>query len=135
MPTPASIHVDTADPTPPYEQLRRQLIDLITSRTLAPGDRLPPVRQLANDLGLAAGTIARTYRELESAGLIHTRRGGGTRVATGPPAMTPAQRKQLLTEHARTYAQHAHQLGYTLTAAIDALATASQHAERSGGGR
>jgi DNA-binding transcriptional regulator YhcF (GntR family) len=50
------------DPTPPYEQLRRQLADLIGSGVLTTGDRLPPVRQLAADLGLAAGTVARTYR-------------------------------------------------------------------------
>jgi GntR family transcriptional regulator len=120
---PSLIKVDTADPTPPYEQLRRQLADLITSRLLAPGDRLPPVRQLANDLGLAAGTIARTYRELESSGFIQTRRGGGSRVATSTPSMTPEQRGQQLTAYARTYAQHAYQLGFSLTDAIDALNT------------
>jgi len=74
------LRVDTGDPTPPYEQLRRQLAGLIGSGTLAPGDRLPPLRQLAADLGLAVGTVARAYRELESAGLVSSRRGGGTRV-------------------------------------------------------
>jgi DNA-binding transcriptional regulator YhcF (GntR family) len=75
--------VVAADPTPPYEQLRRQLSALVTSGELLAGARLPPVRQLAADLGLAAGTVARTYRELEAAGLVVTRRGGGTRVAAG----------------------------------------------------
>jgi DNA-binding transcriptional regulator YhcF (GntR family) len=83
--------VSTTDPTPPYEQLRRQLTDLIDSGSLAIGDRLPPLRQLAGDLGLAVGTVARTYRELESAGLIVSRRGGGTRVAG-----RPAQREHSL---------------------------------------
>lgn len=69
------------DPTPPYEQLRRQLSDLITAGQLNPGDRLPPLRQLAGDLGLAVGTVARTYRELEQEGRLTSRRGGGTRVA------------------------------------------------------
>jgi GntR family transcriptional regulator len=73
--------VSTTDPTPPYEQLRRQLADLIESGALAIGERLPPLRQLAGDLGLAVGTVARAYRELETAGLIVSRRGGGTRVA------------------------------------------------------
>ncbi|WP_432995293.1 GntR family transcriptional regulator [Dactylosporangium sp. CA-233914] len=58
------------DPTPPYEQLRRQLIELVRFGVLAPGDRLPPLRQLAADLGLAVGTVARTYRELEMAGIV-----------------------------------------------------------------
>ena len=81
-----TLTVVTGDPTPPYEQLRRQLTDLIRYGVLAPGDRLPPVRQLAADLGLATGTVARTYRELETAGLVVARRGGGTRVAAAPPA-------------------------------------------------
>jgi GntR family transcriptional regulator len=76
--------VSTTDPTPPYEQLRRQLADLINSGYMASGERLPPLRQLAGDLGLAVGTVARTYRELESVGLIVSRRGSGTRVAARP---------------------------------------------------
>ena len=76
--------VSAADPTPPYEQLRRQLADLISSGDLRVGERLPALRQLAGDLGLAVGTVARAYRELESAGLIVSRRGGGTRVADRP---------------------------------------------------
>jgi DNA-binding transcriptional regulator YhcF (GntR family) len=78
------LSVSAADPTPPYEQLRRQLATLITDGVLAHGDRLPALRQLAGDLGLALGTVARTYRELEAAGLIVSRRGGGTRVAYQP---------------------------------------------------
>ena len=53
-----SIGVDLTDPTPPYEQLRRQLSAMIGSGELALGDRLPPLRQLAGDLGLAVGTVA-----------------------------------------------------------------------------
>jgi GntR family transcriptional regulator len=75
--------VAITDPTPPYEQLRRQFAALIADGTLRAGQRLPPLRQLAGDLELAVGTVARTYRELEAAGLIVSRRGGGTRVADG----------------------------------------------------
>lgn len=66
----------TTDPTPPYEQLRRQFVELIHSGVLSAGDRLPPLRQLAADLGLAVGTVARTYRELEAAELVVSRRRG-----------------------------------------------------------
>lgn len=82
------IRIDPADPTPPYEQLRRQLTGLITSGALAEGARLPAVRQLASDLGLAAGTVARSYTELEKTELVVSRRGAGTHVATAPPATT-----------------------------------------------
>lgn len=103
--------VSADDLIPPYEQLRRQLADLIGSSAMAPGERLPPVRQLAGDLGLAIGTVARAYRELEAAGLIRSRRGGGTRVADTPPTLSADQRRQLLREHATTYVHQAHLLG------------------------
>jgi DNA-binding transcriptional regulator YhcF (GntR family) len=79
-----TVHVDTASAIPAYEQIRAQVADLILGGHLTQGDRLPPVRQLAADLGLAVSTAARAYRELESAGMVRSRRGGGTRVA--PPA-------------------------------------------------
>lgn len=104
--------VDPDDPTPPYEQLRRQLADLITAGQLRSGDRLPPLRQLAGDLGLAVGTVARTYRELEQEGLLVSRRGGGTRVAQTRRA--PAQdRNQLLTDMTAQFVARARGLGFT----------------------
>jgi len=81
-----ALTVAATDPTPPYEQLRRQLVALIQDGVLVGGQRLPPLRQLASDLGLAVGTVGRTYRELEAAGLVESRRGRGTRVADIPPA-------------------------------------------------
>lgn len=106
-----ALTVDTTDPTPPYEQLRRQLAGLIQSAVLPPGSRLPPLRQLAADLGLAVGTVARAYRELESAGLVSSRRGGGTRVTTAQPALSDSQRLELLQDSARAYVRQAGLLG------------------------
>ena len=109
--TNTELHVDTADPTPPFEQLRRQLRDLVTTGVLEPGDRLPPLRQLAADLGLAVGTVARTYRELEAAGLVVSRRGGGTRVADASASRTPQAARSALQSLAVSYARHARLLG------------------------
>lgn len=81
----AGISVNLRSPVPPFEQIRAQIASLITVGTLAPGTRLPTVRSLASDLGLAAGTVARAYKELELAGLTETRRRNGTVVA-GTPA-------------------------------------------------
>ncbi|KXZ61533.1 MAG: GntR family transcriptional regulator [Microbacterium sp. 69-7] len=87
------IVIDPASAVPPFEQLRRQLIDDVSTGTLAPGTRLPTVRRLAEDLGLAPGTVARAYRELESAGIIETRGRNGTFVAPqGDAALREAQR-------------------------------------------
>lgn len=107
----ASVRIDPADPTPPYEQLRRQLATLITSGTLREGSRLAPVRQLAADLALAAGTVARTYRALETEGLVRTARGAGTRVATGAHRLSAQDRALRLAELARQYVDAASQLG------------------------
>ena len=103
--------VDTGNPTPPYEQLRRQLAELIQSAVLTPGDRLPPLRQLAADLGLAVGTVARAYRELESAGLVSSRRGGGTRVSATASAVSGPDRQRLLCDLAKTFVRQAALLG------------------------
>jgi GntR family transcriptional regulator len=116
--------VEPDDPTPPYEQLRRQLAELIQSGTLKPGDRLPPLRQLAGDLGLAVGTVARTYRELEAAGLLQSRHAGGTRVAANAVKRSAAERRQLLEQHAATYARQAQLLGADQRAAIEAVRAA-----------
>jgi DNA-binding transcriptional regulator YhcF (GntR family) len=75
------ITIDTTSPVPPYEQLRAHLARQIHDRTLAVGTRLPTVRRLADDLGLAANTVARAYRELEDAGLIETNGRAGSFVA------------------------------------------------------
>ena len=77
------IHLDTDDPTPPYEQIRAALAAEIQSGRLDGGSRLPTVRQLAGDLRVAVGTVARAYRELEEAGLVSTHRSQGTIVREG----------------------------------------------------
>jgi len=77
------IVVDLEVAEPPFEQVRAQLAGLIATGQLLPGDRLPTVRALAADLGLAANTVARAFKELEAAGLVETRRRAGTVVASG----------------------------------------------------
>jgi GntR family transcriptional regulator len=83
------ITVDVKSPTPPYEQIRSQVAAYVQGGVLETGARLPTMRALAADLGVATGTVARAYGELEAEGLIASRRRTGT-VVTGPgPA--PAQ--------------------------------------------
>lgn len=116
--------VVTDDVIPPYEQLRRQLAYLITSGALTPGQRLPPLRQLAGDLGLAVGTVARTYRELEADGLLASRRGGGTRVTDRPAELADEDRQQQLAGQAADYVVKARRLGAGDSAIIDAVTRA-----------
>lgn len=79
-----TIAVRADDPTPPFEQLRSQIAAAIASGVLVAGTKLPPVRQLAGDLGIATGTVARAYKELEQSGLVTTGRRAGTTVIGRP---------------------------------------------------
>ena len=100
------VAVDTASAEPPYEQVRRQIAEAVAAGRLVAGTRLPPVRHLAGDLGLAANTVARAYRELEQAGLVETRGRAGT-VVTARAAQTPVAAQKA----ARTYADAMRRLG------------------------
>lgn len=85
--------VDSASPVPPYEQLRVQFARQIQDGTLPVGTKLPTIRRLAADLGLAVNTVGRAYRELEAAGLIETRGAAGSFVsAAGEQGRERAQR-------------------------------------------
>lgn len=79
----ARITVNVASTTPPYDQIRSQIASLIAGGALETGARLPTVRSLASDLGVAPGTVARAYKELEASGLIESRRRNGTVVLGG----------------------------------------------------
>src|SRR4051794_41689412 len=84
--------------TPPYEQVRLRIAELAANGTLAAGTKLPPVRALAADLHLAANTVARAYRELESAGLVETRGRLGTAI-TARAAGTSRQAQPAASPH------------------------------------
>ncbi len=76
------LHADS--PVPPFEQLRQQIANAVSTGAIEPGDRLPTVRQLATDLGIAAGTVQRAYQALVDQGVLESRGRRGTRVAAEP---------------------------------------------------
>jgi GntR family transcriptional regulator len=78
--------VDPEDKTPIYRQVADGIKNLIARRELAEGASLPPVRQLAGDLGVNLNTIAAAYRELQSEGLIVVKHGSGAIVASSTSA-------------------------------------------------
>ncbi|WP_410607758.1 GntR family transcriptional regulator [Amycolatopsis sp. lyj-109] len=92
---------DSDSPVPPYEQVRSGLATRINDRSLAVGTKLPTVRQLAADLGIAPNTVARAYRELEEAGLIETRGRAGSFVAAAGD-QTRRRAQQAAAEYAKT---------------------------------
>ena len=113
------LSIDPRSATPPFEQLRIQLLQQVRSGELAPGTKLPTVRRLAQDLALAPNTVARTYRELEAAGIIETRGRNGTFVRASENV---AEREAQLA--AKAFADRIHQLGIPRETAL-ALATAA----------
>ncbi|MGK3204836.1 GntR family transcriptional regulator [Amycolatopsis sp. MEPSY49] len=115
------IVVDTENGLAPWRQVHDQVIHAVTTGALAEGARLPPIRQLARDLGLASGTVARAYRELEAAGWVTTARARGTVVTLPEGRPAPAE---LLLAAAATYAAHAQELGADLDTALNALRAA-----------
>lgn len=119
------IVVDLGSAEPPFEQVRAQLAGLIGSGRLLPGERLPTVRALAADLGLAVNTVARSYKELEAAGLVETRRRAGTVVASGAHTADVA-----VAAAAAKFAETAYAAGLAEAAAIDLARAALRDAAR-----
>ena len=91
--------VDPTSPVAPYEQVRTQVAGQVASGAVPAGTRLPTVRRLASDLGIAAGTVARAYRELEADGVIRTdgRRGSFVRSTASPDADVTGLARRLAT--------------------------------------
>lgn len=118
------VEIDPTSDLPPYEQLRRQVAALIAVGSIPGGTRLPPIRQLAADLDLAAGTVARAYRELERDGLVKTRGRHGTVVPTDVRPRLADNRRQQLDAAAFAYAAAAAELGFDEATSLDALRAA-----------
>ena len=113
------ILIDTATSTAPFEQIRIQLEQQILSGELAGGTRLPTIRRLAADLGVAPNTVARAYKELETGGFVAARGRAGTVIAPNGDAV-----KERAQAAADSFAVSMKQLGITEDAAV-ALAKAA----------
>jgi DNA-binding transcriptional regulator YhcF (GntR family) len=105
------LQLDPDSPVPPYEQLRSQITTMVATGVLPQGARLPPIRQLARDLGVATATIARVFRELERDQIITTRGRHGTFILDAPAQAAAAERDQRLAAAAHSFAVQARQLG------------------------
>jgi GntR family transcriptional regulator len=114
------LSVDPDRALPVYEQVREQIKRMVASGTLRAGTRLPTIRQLAADLGLAKGTIERAYDLLETDTVIETKGRKGTFVVEMTRA-TKHQQTVALDTAAETLVVIARQLGADETAALDAV--------------
>jgi DNA-binding transcriptional regulator YhcF (GntR family) len=112
------LRIDPDTPVPPYEQIRSQIATMATTGVLQEGTRLPAIRQLASDLGLAGGTVARAYRELEQAGVIETRGRHGTFIQR---AASRDDVSRELEEAADSFVVRALQLGVDVAPAVESV--------------
>jgi GntR family transcriptional regulator len=108
------IHIQAQDGVPIYLQVMQQIKYLVASGRLEPGEELPSIRALAEQLLVNPNTIARAYRELEVAGVVEKRRTAGTYVAeTGSP-LARKERLKLLKERIDQLLVEAFQMGFEL---------------------
>jgi GntR family transcriptional regulator len=92
------LHLSTSDGAPIYLQIMQQIKSLIAAGRLAPGEELPPIRALAEQLVVKPNTVARAYRELAGAGVLANRRTAGTYVADGAGPVARADCRDALTD-------------------------------------
>ncbi len=116
---PIDFAIDESSTTPPFEQIKQRVIAAITDKTAQVDEKLPAIRALATQLGLAVNTVARSYRELEEEGYVITQGRSGTRVSTHA---VPAQiaLRQITSE----YAHKVRSLEISEQAVLDAVRAA-----------
>jgi GntR family transcriptional regulator len=108
------IHISTNDGVPIYLQVVNQIKFLIASGRLSAGDELPPIRGLASQLLINPNTVARAYRELETAGIVEKRRTAGTYVSEQGSPLARRERMKILAERIDTLLAEASHMGVTL---------------------
>ena len=91
------IHISPNDGVPIYLQIVNQVRYLVASGRLAAGAELPPIRTLAEQLVVNPNTVARAYRELETAGVVTKRRTAGTYVSEAGSPLARRERLKILT--------------------------------------
>ncbi len=108
-----TFRIDPRDPRPIWRQIEELIQLRVAVQLLAPGSRVPSVRDLAKELRVNPATVAKAYRRLTAAGVLHVARGDGTYVAERPPLDAKA-RDRLLQEAAQRFASVAVSLGVDL---------------------
>ncbi len=105
------IHISPQDGVPIYLQIVNQVKYLVASGRLAPGEELPPIRVLAEQLVVNPNTVARAYRELEGAGVVCKRRTAGTYVSDAGSPLARRERLKILTQRIDALLAEARQMG------------------------
>jgi GntR family transcriptional regulator len=125
------IHVSANDGVPIYLQIVNQVKYLLAAGRLEPGQEVPPIRALAEQLLVNPNTVARAYLELERAGIVTKRHGSGTYIAdTGSP-LARRERLKILTERADALLAEASHLNIGLDEVVSLLRHRHEHLNKS----
>ncbi len=111
---------------PVYRQLIDQVRAGMASGTLAVGDQLPTVRQLAVDLAINPNTVLRAYRELELAGLLETQQGTGTFVTEKKVDRNEAERERQMDQLVNDFLARIGAAGFTVEELVQRLREISE---------
>ena len=108
------LHIDFRSGLPIYTQIVNQVQTQVASGILKPGDQLPTVRALAEELRVNFNTIARAYRILDETRIISTQQGRGTYITEiPPPKVTEKLRKESLQALTERYISEAMRLEFS----------------------
>jgi GntR family transcriptional regulator len=118
---PFQFSLDLRSGVPVYRQLVDQVRSGMALGSLAAGDQLPTVRQMAVDLAINPNTVMRAYRELELGGLLETHQGTGTFVAKKKLERKDAERERQLTQLANEFAARAGAAGFGVEELLERL--------------
>jgi GntR family transcriptional regulator len=115
------IHITANDGVPIYLQIVNQVKYLVASGRLAPGDELPPIRVLAEQLLVNPNTVARAYLELEREYVVVKRHGSGTYVSVAASPLARKERIKIISERADAMLAEARHLEVELDEIVDLL--------------
>jgi GntR family transcriptional regulator len=115
------IHISPHDGVPIYLQIVNQVKYLVASGSLEPGEELPPIRTLAEQLLVNPNTVARAYRELELAGLVVKRRTAGTYVSDGASPLARRQRLKIISQRVDALLAEARQMNIDIDELIELI--------------
>jgi GntR family transcriptional regulator len=115
------LKLDLHSGVPVYRQIIDQVRGGMASGTLAAGDQLPTVRQLAVDLEINPNTVMRAYRELELGGMLETHQGTGTFISDKKISRNNAERERQLDQLAGEIAARAGAAGFTVDELLERL--------------
>src|SRR5215467_4231691 len=115
------IHLSPADGVPKYQQIVNQVKYLVSANRLSPGEELPPIRALAEQLLINPNTVARAYRELELAGIVIKRRTTGTYVSNAGSRLSRRDRLKAVTQRIDVLLAESRQMNFSVDEVVALL--------------